>query len=91
MEQTENKQLLRNKNVLDEISRHQWLESEKAGEDIGFEKAAEEWLTNFSSDWMNYHLPKQTGSSKSRSEKKGKSSSASSAKTSRTQKKSKTK
>jgi hypothetical protein len=51
--------LLKNKRVLDEISRHQWIESEKMGRDIGFEQAAEEWLVNFSKAWMDYHMPKQ--------------------------------
>lgn len=51
-------QLLKNKRVLDEISRHQWIESEKIGQDIGFEKAAEDWLSSFSKAWMDYHMPK---------------------------------
>lgn len=53
-------QLLKNKRVLEEISRHQWIESEKIGQDIGFEKAAQDWLTSFSKAWMDYHMPKQS-------------------------------
>ena len=49
--------LLRDKRVIAEIERHLWIESEKAGYDIGFERAKEEWLKNFSSAWMNYHMP----------------------------------
>lgn len=52
-------QLLQRKDVLEEINRHLWLESEKAGHDIGFEKAAEDWLTKFSEAWISYHLPKE--------------------------------
>ena len=35
----------------DEILRHKWLESEKAGEDIGFEKALLSWVTGHRTDW----------------------------------------
>ena len=51
------RKLLENKEVIAEINRHQWLESEKAGYDIGFEKAAEDWLVRFSTAWMQYHIP----------------------------------
>ncbi|MGE0267637.1 MAG: hypothetical protein AB7S78_04180 [Candidatus Omnitrophota bacterium] len=51
--------LLKNKQVIEEINRHLWIESEKAGYDIGFEKAAEDWLERFSKAWINYHMPKK--------------------------------
>ncbi len=47
--------LLSDKRVIAEIERHLWLESEKVGYDIGYERAQEEWLKNFSSAWMKYH------------------------------------
>ena len=53
------KNLLQRKEVIEEINRHLWLESEKAGYDIGFEKAAEDWLARFSAAWMDYHMPQQ--------------------------------
>ena len=53
----EQKKLLENKEVVEEIHRHLWIESEKAGRDIGFEKAAEDWLTRFSGEWLKYHAP----------------------------------
>ncbi len=56
----QNKDLLQNKEVIDEIGRHRWIESEKAGHDIGFEQAAEDWLKRFSSAWIQYHLPQRT-------------------------------
>lgn len=37
----------------DEILRHKWLESEKAGGDIGFEKALLDWARNHRFDWKN--------------------------------------
>ena len=51
------KVLLNDKRVVDEINRHLWIESEKVGYDIGFDKAKEDWLKNFSRAWMRYHIP----------------------------------
>ncbi len=51
------KVLLADRRVIEEIKRHLWIESEKAGHDIGFDKAKEDWLKNFSRAWMQYHLP----------------------------------
>jgi len=53
------KELLKNQDVVDEINRHRWLESEKAGQDIGFEVASEDWLKRFSTAWMQYHMPEK--------------------------------
>ena len=36
---------------LDEILRHKWLESEKAGRDIGFEQALTDWIVKHRSKW----------------------------------------
>ncbi len=49
--------LLKNQRVVEEINRHLWIESEKAGCDIGFEKAKADWLNRFSKAWMAYHMP----------------------------------
>lgn len=57
------KKLLNNKKVIEEIDRHRWIESEKAGQDIGFERASVDWLERFSQAWMDYHMPKQKPSS----------------------------
>jgi hypothetical protein len=35
----------------DEIEKHKWLESEKAGEDIGFEKALMDWISYHRTAW----------------------------------------
>ena len=35
----------------EEILRHKWLESEKVGHDIGFEKALLDWIVKFRSSW----------------------------------------
>ena len=34
-----------------EILRHKWIESEKAGRDIGFEKALLDWIVKHRSNW----------------------------------------
>ncbi len=35
----------------DEILRHKWIESEKIGRDIGFEKALLDWIIKYRSGW----------------------------------------
>jgi len=35
----------------EEILRHKWLESEKAGNDIGFEQALMEWMSKHRGAW----------------------------------------
>jgi len=55
-------ELLQDQRVVDEINRHLWIESEKAGYDIGFDKAKEEWLEKFSKAWMTYHMPERSKS-----------------------------
>lgn len=60
-----NEKLLKNKKAVEEINRHRWIESEKAGYDIGFETASVDWLEKFSAAWMQYHMPKRKSSSNS--------------------------
>lgn len=50
-------ELLQDKRVREEIARHLWIESEKAGEDIGLESAQDDWLKRFSKAWMSYNMP----------------------------------
>jgi len=35
----------------EEILRHKWIESEKAGYDVGFEKALLDWIVKHRSSW----------------------------------------
>ncbi len=35
----------------EEILKHKWIESEKAGSDIGFEKALLDWIMKHRSQW----------------------------------------
>jgi len=37
----------------EEILKHKWIESEKAGHDIGFEKALLSWVFNHREKWRN--------------------------------------
>lgn len=57
LKQEDKEKLLSDRRVIEEINRHLWIESEKAGYDIGFDKAKEDWLINFSKAWMQYHFP----------------------------------
>lgn len=44
----------------EEILRHKWIESEKAGHDIGFEKALLDWIVKHRSTWRNQRHPIRT-------------------------------
>lgn len=35
----------------EEILRHKWLESEKAGQDIGFDRALLDWIIRYRNGW----------------------------------------
>ena len=41
----------------EEILRHKWIESEKAGQDIGFEKALLDWVIKYRSAWRKHRQP----------------------------------
>ncbi len=51
--------LLKNKEVIEEINRHLWIESQKAGYSIGIERATDEWLGLYAEGWMKYHMPEK--------------------------------
>jgi hypothetical protein len=40
----------------EEILKHKWIESEKAGSDIGFEKALLDWIVKYRSNWRNKRM-----------------------------------
>jgi hypothetical protein len=39
-----------------EIEKHKWIESEKKGNDIGFEKALTDWVTKHRIGWVTHKL-----------------------------------
>ena len=40
----------------EEILKHKWIESEKAGGDIGFEKALLDWIVKHRSNWRSKRM-----------------------------------
>lgn len=40
----------------EEVLKHKWIESEKAGSDIGFEKALLDWIVKHRSNWRERRL-----------------------------------
>jgi len=40
----------------EEILRHKWIESEKVGYDIGFEKALLDWIVQHRAEWRSERL-----------------------------------
>lgn len=59
MKINELRDLLKNKLVIEEINRHLWIESQKAGYSIGIERATDEWLKLYAEGWMRYHMPER--------------------------------
>ncbi len=43
----------------EEILRHKWIESEKAGHDIGFERALLDWIVKYRSSWRTERTRQQ--------------------------------
>ena len=43
----------------EEILKHKWIESEKAGADIGFEKALLDWIVKHRSSWREKRKDQQ--------------------------------
>ena len=41
----------------EEILKHKWIESEKAGRDIGFEQALTDWIIKHRSTWRKNRQP----------------------------------
>ena len=39
-----------------EILKHKWIESEKAGKDIGFERALLDWIVKHRSNWRERRM-----------------------------------
>jgi hypothetical protein len=46
----------------EEILRHKWLESEKAGYDIGFDRALLDWIVRHRADWRKSRQKQQVAS-----------------------------
>ena len=48
-------ELLKDRDILNEINRYKWLESEKQKSDIGFERASREWINAHSKQYFAQH------------------------------------
>lgn len=58
--------LLKDKRVMEEINKHLWIESQKAGYNIGLEKATDEWLGLHAMEWMKFNMPDKYNKIKNR-------------------------
>lgn len=45
----------------DEILKHKWIESEKVGHDIGFERALTDWIINHRPKWRKSRQGSSSG------------------------------
>lgn len=59
MKITELRELLNDKRVIEEINKHLWIESQKAGYSIGIERATDEWLRLYAEGWLKYNKPEK--------------------------------
>jgi hypothetical protein len=48
-------ELLKDAKARQEVERYKWIESEKAGRDIGLERACREWLSKYAAAWRKIH------------------------------------
>ena len=44
-----------NEAVIREIMDYKWIESEKAGKDIGLSKATVQWIDRYYDEWLSYN------------------------------------
>jgi hypothetical protein len=51
---------LKDELVLQEIRKHKWIESEKAGREIGFATAAYDWICRHGEDWLRHQISVST-------------------------------
>ena len=63
------RELLKDKKVVEEINKHLWIESQKAGYSIGIERATDEWLRLYASGWLKYNRPEEYEQRKRRKKK----------------------
>ncbi len=52
-------ELLKNPVIIATINEYKWIESEKNGYDIGFERASSEWLDKHAEGWMKKNQVKK--------------------------------
>lgn len=51
----------------EEILKHKWIESEKAGKDIGFERALLDWIVKHRSNWRDKRIKEARAETKAAS------------------------
>jgi hypothetical protein len=68
LKQTSGEDLLKNSSLYreflaekEEILKHKWIESEKAGRDIGFEKALTDWIVKYRAGWRKGRVASNHG------------------------------
>lgn len=55
MAESKKDKMLKDPQVRQEIAQYKWIESEKAGRDIGFDKATEDWFKFHAKAWEAQH------------------------------------
>jgi hypothetical protein len=52
--------LLKDQDIITEINKYKWFESEKEGRDIGFERASREWINKYSKAYLTHRVNQTT-------------------------------
>ena len=63
------RELLKDRRVQEEINKHLWIESQKAGYSIGIERATDEWLRYYAEGWLKFNMPEKYEKIKKKKEK----------------------
>ncbi len=63
------RELLKDKRVIEEINKHLWIESQKAGYSIGIERATDEWIRLYAQGWLKYHEPEKYNKARNKKRK----------------------
>ncbi len=58
MTKAEKDTIMKDPQAVEEINKFKWIESEKAGCDIGFAEASRRWIESFGRTWLSAHTPK---------------------------------
>ncbi len=60
------RELLKDRRVTEEINKHLWIESQKAGYSIGIERATDEWFRLYAEGWVKFNMPEKYKANKKR-------------------------
>jgi len=61
---SKNYPFLKDDQAVNQIRKHQWIESEKSGKELGFASAAVDWINKYGEKWLNKRLKSEKNKKK---------------------------